>query len=403
MHMQAHGAGIIKVDNTYYMIGEDKTNGSNFLNVNCYSSTNLVDWTYVGSLLSKTNSNNDLSDNRIVERPKVLYNKATNKYIMYMHIDDLSYSEAKVGVASSDTVCGKYDYHGSFQPQGHQSRDIGLFQDDDGTGYLMSEDRGVLGLRICKLSDDYLTVPECIWTYSEDIESPALTKRNGVYFMFGSTLSGWLPNDNLYSTATSLTGPWSDWQKFAPSGSNTFDSQTSYVLPISDDLVIYMGDRWVQPPNLIASTYIWLPMIFNGTNVSMNTYMDHWALNETSGRWASGPWESVYEGQNATLSSGAKVLNCDGCMNQKSAGYIGGPQNGYATFSNILANGDGPRLLRIFAPNGDSTQRFANIFVNGGQPTRVAFLPSANAWTPGVSSVMIDLNEWNERDQNRGC
>jgi hypothetical protein len=395
--MQAHGAGIIKVDKSYYMIGEDKTNGTNFLNINCYSSSNLVEWTYVGPLLSKTYSNSDLGDDRIVERPKVLYNSVTKKYIMYMHIDDLSYSEAKVGVASADTVCGQYAYHGSFQPQGHQSRDIGLFQDDDGTAYLLSEDRSVFALRIYKLSDDYLSVLECIWTYSDDIEAPALIKRNGVYFMFGSTLSGWSPNDNLYSTATSLAGPWSDWQIFAPKGSNTFDSQTTYVLSISDNLVIYMGDRWVQPPMLITSTYIWLPLTFNGTDVSMNTYMDHWALDEAAGVWAPGPWESVYEGQNAMLSSGAKVLNCSGCMNQKSAGYIGGPQNGCATFSNILATGDGPRLLRIFSPNGDSTQRFANVIVNGGQPTRVAFLPSANAWTPGVSSVMVNLtNGMNE-------
>lgn len=33
-HVQAHGAGVIKVDSTYYLIGEDKTNGSAFQNIN---------------------------------------------------------------------------------------------------------------------------------------------------------------------------------------------------------------------------------------------------------------------------------------------------------------------------------------------------------------------------------
>lgn len=57
-----------------------------------------------------------------------------------MHIDNTDYSEAKVGVATGDTVCGSYEYLGSWQPLGHQSRDMGLFQDDDGTAYLLSED-----------------------------------------------------------------------------------------------------------------------------------------------------------------------------------------------------------------------------------------------------------------------
>lgn len=34
------------------MIGEDKTEGSAFQNINCYSSTNLVEWTFENALLT---------------------------------------------------------------------------------------------------------------------------------------------------------------------------------------------------------------------------------------------------------------------------------------------------------------------------------------------------------------
>lgn len=121
------------------MIGEDKTDGSAFQNINCYSSANLVEWTYVNALLSLTSSG-DLGPSRVVERPKVIYNDDTETYVMYLHIDSSSYGEAKVGVATSDSVCGDYTYHGSFQPLGFQSRDIGLFKDDDGSAYLLTED-----------------------------------------------------------------------------------------------------------------------------------------------------------------------------------------------------------------------------------------------------------------------
>jgi hypothetical protein len=63
-----------------------------------------------------------------VERPKVVYNDETGKFVLYMHIDSSSYGEAKAGVATGDTVCGSYEYLGSAQPLGHQSRDMGLFK-----------------------------------------------------------------------------------------------------------------------------------------------------------------------------------------------------------------------------------------------------------------------------------
>jgi hypothetical protein len=390
--IQAHGGGIIIVDNTYYLIGEDKTNGTFFHNINCFSSTNLVEWNYEGALLSKSDSG-DLGNERIVERPKVIYNKSTKKYILYAHIDDKNYWEAKVGVATSDTVCGVYTYYGSYRPQNRESRDITLFQDDDGTAYLLSEDRQ-LGLRIYKLADDYLSVTENVYTWNESIESPAVLKRNGVYFTFGSHLTGWTTNDNVYASAPSISGPWTSWKLFAPSGAKTFNSQTNFILPVSSDLVIYMGDRWYEN-NLMRSTYVWLPLQFDGYDeltVSMN-YHDHWILNAKVGTWKDGQDEEKYQGQHAKLSNGARILSCSGCEGKKSAGYIGGPSHGEALFTDIRANGAGKRMMRIFSPNGDQTERFAGVEVNGGKPIRVSFLPTDDGATPGVSGVIVDLKD----------
>lgn len=114
-HLQAHGAGLIQVNGTYYMIGEDKSGGHSFSNVNCYASTDLVRWTFAGALLSRTSSG-DLGPNRVVERPKVIYNDKTRKYVLWMHMDSSNYGEARVAVATGDSVCGKYQYIRSFQP-----------------------------------------------------------------------------------------------------------------------------------------------------------------------------------------------------------------------------------------------------------------------------------------------
>jgi hypothetical protein len=133
--LQAHGGGMIKVGSIWYWFGENKIeNNGNFLSVNCYSSSDLGSWKYEGNALSPIAGTN-ISTSNIVERPKVIYNQKTKKYVMYFHNDNSGYSMAMVGVAISDTVNGQYQYQGSFQPLNSQSRDMGLFQDDDGMNF----------------------------------------------------------------------------------------------------------------------------------------------------------------------------------------------------------------------------------------------------------------------------
>ncbi len=275
--LQLHGLGIVKVGGTWYGFGEDKVGenqgDTSFRAIPCYSSTTLGTWTYVREALIRTKSG-DLGPHRIVERPKVLYNAPTRTFVMYLHIDDPAYAQAKVGVATSPSPCGPYAYHGSFRPLGQQSRDIGLFEDTDGTGYLLTEDRAH-GLRVDRLSADYRTVVSGVAVLGR-FEAPAMVKVGGRYYLLGSHLTGWTPNDNEYTTATSLSGPWSAWRTFAPKGTRTFDSQTANVIAVSGTEV-YAGDRW-NPKDLGNSPLVWLPLHINGTSVSMSWH-DSWSLD----------------------------------------------------------------------------------------------------------------------------
>ncbi|OGM47920.1 glycosyl hydrolase family 43 protein [Aspergillus bombycis] len=387
-HVQAHGGGIIEVDSTYYWIGENKLDGSAFQSVNCYSSKNLVEWTFVGELLSRQSSG-DLGPDRIVERPKVIYNDATSKYVLWMHIDSSDYGEAKTGVATSSSVCGAYEYLGSFQPLGYQSRDMGLYKDDDGTGYLLTEDRPN-GLRINKLTDDFTNVTETTHLFPEHVEAPALYKQGGVYFLFGSQLTGWSNNDNKYVTATNLSGPWTDWEDFAPSGANTFESQTTFVLGVGDS-VLYMGDRW-DSSNLMRSTYIWLPLTIEGTTATLSNEAA-WVL-PLDGTWSSAGDGTSYEVESSdtALSNGAKIISCSGCSGGKSVGYIGGPDGGTAEISNVASEASTDTTIRLRYANGNNSQRFANVTVNGESHV-LAFLPSGSGNTPFTSALHTTLEK----------
>lgn len=206
--------------------------------------------------------------------------------------------------------------------------------------------------------------------------------------MFASQLSGWNPNDNYYSTATSLSGPWSGWRKFADSGSNTYASQTTFVLPVGDQFM-YMGDRWVES-NLMRSTYVWLPLQLSGTTATMKNSVN-WVLDASTGNMNAGPTETQNEGEAAALSNGAKVISCSSCSGGQAAGYIGGSTNGAALFSNVQSSATTRTSIRIKHLNGDSSQRFADVSVNG-KTQRIAFLPHGGG-DPASSVVHTDLKQ----------
>ncbi|KAL5344439.1 hypothetical protein ACLOAV_010699 [Pseudogymnoascus australis] len=371
------------------MIGEEKTDGPAFQAVNCYSSKNLVEWSFEASLLTRTEEDGDLGPNRIIERPKVIKNDKTGKYVMWMHVDSPDYKDARVGVATADSVCGKYEYRESFRPFDYQSRDIGLFKDGDGSAYLLTEDRDY-GTRIIKLTDDYLNVEKVTFGWQYFAESPALVKVQDTYFIFGSHLTGWNANDNIYSYAKSLEGPWSEWTEFAPVGSKTHASQVNYVLPLGSDKALYMGDRWVEN-NLAASTYIWLPLKFDGTSVKLDWY-ESWTVDMEAGNWYSVD-AKMHEGEAAALSNNSVVVGCNLCSGSKAAGYIGGEDNGTVTF-NVDVTSNERVTLTIKYWNNDYDSRFATFSVNGREKQTAAFLSTGHYyWGVGSSVIHVDLRE----------
>ena len=266
--IQAHGGGILKLGGTFYWFGEDRSrdNERGRRCVSCYSSTNLMDWTFRNQVLKLANPEH-FGRGWVLERPKVFYNAKTKKFVMYMHIDgplpgeNGGYGLARVGVAVCDTVDGDYQYLKSFRPLGHESRDIGQFVDDDGKAYLIFEDRP-FGFRIAQLSDDYLNVEKQICLIPEHLEGGAIVHYQGLYYVLGSELTGWRANPNKYATAKSLAGPWSEFKDIAPPEANTYGSQSTMLLKITGTkttTVVFMGDIW-KPRTLWDSRYLWMPL-----------------------------------------------------------------------------------------------------------------------------------------------
>ena len=268
-HVQAHGGGIIKLDDTYYWFGEQRAQDLDRSKryVSCYSSKDLVNWTFRNNVLAQFDPE-EFGPRWILERPKVFYNRDTKKFVMYMHIDGPmggsgnDYRLARVGVATCDTVDGDYKYIRSFRPLGKESRDIGQFIDDDGAAYLIFEERPTGGFHIARLSADYLDVEKSVAFIKAPIEGGAVVHYKGMYYVIGSHLTGWRPNPNMYATAPKLEGPWSEFKDIAPPETNTYGSQSTMLLKVvgtKATTVIYMGDIW-KPSTQWDSRYLWMPL-----------------------------------------------------------------------------------------------------------------------------------------------
>lgn len=344
--INAHGAGILIHDGRYWLFGEHKVEGelgnSAQVGVHCYSSADLYNWRDEGIALPVSDDPaSPIARGCILERPKVLHNAKTGKFVMFFHLEGAqsNYRDAKTGIAIADEVAGPYRFVRAARPNagawpsnvadadkkplsdaerkaldemfaagkiktgwtpdyptnllyradfegGQEARDMTLFQDDDGRAYHIysSESNGTL--HIAPLTDDYLD-----WdgSYARAFpgryyEAPAIFKRDGKYWLFASGCTGWDPNAARLAVADDVLGPWKELgnpcRGTEEEVAKTFWSQSSYVLNVPEkNICVFIGDRW-NPKNAIDGRYIWFPIQFDADGVPFLERRDEWRFDD---------------------------------------------------------------------------------------------------------------------------
>ena len=98
---------ILKQGDYYYWFGENRNADNTFRAVSVYRSTDLRTWEFRNNVLTPSAAAELQGAN--IERPKVIYNASTGRYVMWMHKENgQNYSEARAAVASSATIDGTY-------------------------------------------------------------------------------------------------------------------------------------------------------------------------------------------------------------------------------------------------------------------------------------------------------
>jgi hypothetical protein len=330
--INAHGGGLLYYNGIYYWFGEYKTSGrlgnTAQVGVSCYSSGDLFQWKNEGIALKvQNNPESEIQKGSIIERPKVIYNTKTKKFVMWFHLElkGRGYAAARTAVAVADKPEGPYTYLRSYRPnagvwpfqypdawkqkvagedtlkgwtdkwrkaisegllvrrdftEGQMARDMTLFVDDDGKAYHVHSSEENLTLHISELSDDYLSFTgKWIQVFpGGHNEAPTLCKYNGKYYMITSGCTGWAPNAARSAVSHSIWGPWKSLGNpcIGKGDENTFQSQSTYILKVEgiNNGFIFMADRWV-PDNPVDGSYIWLPLLFENDKPVLQWY-DQW-------------------------------------------------------------------------------------------------------------------------------
>lgn len=334
--VNAHGGGILIYEDTYYWFGEHKVAGKKgntaHVGVRCYSSRDLYHWTDEGVALAvSSDPGSDIAAGCILERPKVIHNEKTGRFVMWFHLEPkgTGYKAARSGVAVSDSVTGPYTYLRSYRPNagiwpetldkqfkkplsenelkddvfsggpderiqdcnvlrrdfkgGQMARDMTLFVDDDSRAYHLYASEENSTLHISLLTDDYLAPAGKYVRVFENrwMEAPAICKREGKYYMLMSGCTGWAPNAARSAVAESIWGPWKELgNPCVGNGSNlTFGGQSTYIVKVNGraDAYIAMFDQW-RPENAIDGRYLWLPMNFEDGGFEIH-FRNQWDLS----------------------------------------------------------------------------------------------------------------------------
>ncbi|THV41985.1 glycosyl hydrolase family 43 [Glycomyces buryatensis] len=276
--VNAHGGCIVEEAGRYYLFGEYKTDDVNtFIGFSCYSSPDLVHWTFERIVLPRQDDGL-LGPGRIGERVKVMRCPSTRKYMMYMHCDDLGYTDPHIGMAVGDSIAGEYRFQGALHYRDAPIRrwDMGTFQDREGTGYLLVHEGDIY-----RLSADYASAEDLIASgLAPGGESPAMLEHEGRYFLMFSNKTSWERNDNYYLSAPTVRGPWTHRGPIAPEGTLTHNSQCTFVLRLHRDgktVHMYMGDRWSFPHQASAGTYVWMPLDIESDSIALPRFLPSWS------------------------------------------------------------------------------------------------------------------------------
>ncbi|RKD18976.1 beta-xylosidase [Pelobium manganitolerans] len=267
--------------------------GTGFESVTCYTSTDLVNWSFESDALTKEAAS-EKGRGGWVGRLGVAFVKEINKYAMFVQHGN------GVLIAVSDSPAGPFTWHQKISMQEiigtPNTGDQTVFTDEDtGKSYLVySYGRGRNKIYISEIGikNGKVDLLDCVKIFQgAGREGNCMFKYKGKYYMAASNLYGWDSSLVYYLVADDIRGPYKPENNMLVMDGAADDyghiTQTGFFVTVrgtEQETVVYCGDRWSDFAGNGLGYNQWVPLSFNGEKPYFNS-LNSWNLDVKTGRW----------------------------------------------------------------------------------------------------------------------
>lgn len=263
-----------------------------FESVTCYSSEDLVNWTFEADVLTKEEVNK--FGKTWVGRLGVAYIKEMNKYALFVQ------HGSKVLITVSNSPIGQFTWYQEISMEQmigtSNTGDQTVFTDEDnGKSYLVysyGKGRNKIYVSEIGIKDGRINLLDCTQVFKgESREGNCMFKYNNRYYMCASNIYGWNSSYAYYMVADNIRGPYLPNNEMLVMNGCTEDNshitQTGFFYTIKgnkQETVIFCGDRWSDFAGNGLGYNQWCPLSFDGKTPWFNS-LSSWNLDVQTGKW----------------------------------------------------------------------------------------------------------------------
>lgn len=270
---------------------------STFESVTCYSSTDLVNWTFENNVLTMAELEKNGGYKRWLGRLGVAWLEELKKYVMVVQHGN------QVLFTTSDTPAGAFTWHNQISMKEMigtpNTGDQTVFTDDDGKSYLIysyGSGRNKIYVSEIGVKEGKANLLDCKEVFrGESREGNCMFKFKGKYYMAASNIYGWDASLAYYLVADNIRGPYTPAKSMAVMKGCEEDyahiTQTGFFVSVKgskQETILYCGDRWAGFAGNGLGYNQWFPLSFLGSTPYFNS-LHRWQLDAATGEWNVAP------------------------------------------------------------------------------------------------------------------
>lgn len=263
-----------------------------FESVTCYSSTDLVNWTFENDVVTKDKVNQ--SGRTWVGRLGVAYIKEIQKYALFVQ------HGSGVLIALSDSPTDEFVWNQKIDMTARigtsNTGDQTVFTDEDtGKSYLIysyGKGRNKIYISEIGVKEGKVDLLDCTEIFKgASREGNCMFKYNNKYYMYASNIYGWDGSLAYYLVADAIRGPYLPQNDMLITAGSEADfahiSQTGFFVSVKgteQETIIFCGDRWSDFAGNGLGYNQWCPLSFEGNTPYFNS-LNSWNLDAQTGKW----------------------------------------------------------------------------------------------------------------------